>query len=117
METQTTEERTQLYHAEIDALYRDLTAKGKVLVLSSELGVGPTAPSQPRFLWASCTRGKAAALALGLYLCLGSGFGWPRNISVLVSWNRLPCAVTTAVVSSQVWASSQCKRKVRFVVK
>ena len=27
VETQTTEERTQLYHAEIDALYKDLTAK------------------------------------------------------------------------------------------
>lgn len=40
METQTTEERTQLYHAEIDALYKDLTAKGKVLTLSAEFGVG-----------------------------------------------------------------------------
>lgn len=39
VETQTTEERTQLYHAEIDALYKDLTAKGKVLILSAELGV------------------------------------------------------------------------------
>ncbi|XP_051470656.1 tetratricopeptide repeat protein 13 isoform X3 [Apus apus] len=38
VETQTTEERTQLYHAEIDALYRDLTAKGKILILSAELG-------------------------------------------------------------------------------
>ncbi|XP_027698414.1 tetratricopeptide repeat protein 13-like isoform X2 [Vombatus ursinus] len=38
METQTTEERTQLYHAEIDALYKDLKTKGKVLILSSELG-------------------------------------------------------------------------------
>ncbi|XP_060098731.1 tetratricopeptide repeat protein 13 [Heteronotia binoei] len=38
LETQTTEERTQLYHAEIDALYKDLTAKGKMLVLSAELG-------------------------------------------------------------------------------
>ncbi|XP_016051507.1 PREDICTED: tetratricopeptide repeat protein 13 isoform X4 [Miniopterus natalensis] len=38
VETQTTEERTQSYHAEIDALYRDLTAKGKVLTLSSEFG-------------------------------------------------------------------------------
>ncbi|XP_051024561.1 LOW QUALITY PROTEIN: tetratricopeptide repeat protein 13 [Acomys russatus] len=38
VETQTTEERTQLYHAEIDALYKDLTAKGKVLLLSSEFG-------------------------------------------------------------------------------
>ncbi|KAJ7411733.1 Tetratricopeptide repeat protein 13 [Willisornis vidua] len=38
VETQTTEERTQLYHAEIDALYKDLTAKGKILVLSAELG-------------------------------------------------------------------------------
>ncbi|XP_019405433.1 PREDICTED: tetratricopeptide repeat protein 13 isoform X3 [Crocodylus porosus] len=38
VETQTTEERTQLYHAEIDALYKDLTAKGKVLILSTELG-------------------------------------------------------------------------------
>ncbi|XP_061327297.1 tetratricopeptide repeat protein 13 isoform X2 [Pezoporus flaviventris] len=36
VETQTTEERTQLYHAEIDALYKDLTAKGKIL--SAELG-------------------------------------------------------------------------------
>uniref|UniRef100_A0A8D2QB04 Tetratricopeptide repeat domain 13 n=1 Tax=Zonotrichia albicollis TaxID=44394 RepID=A0A8D2QB04_ZONAL len=39
VETQTTEERTQLYHAEIDALYKDLTAKGKILILSAELGV------------------------------------------------------------------------------
>uniref|UniRef100_A0A8D0GC00 Tetratricopeptide repeat domain 13 n=1 Tax=Sphenodon punctatus TaxID=8508 RepID=A0A8D0GC00_SPHPU len=38
VETQTTEERTQLYHAEIDALYKDLTAKGKALILSAELG-------------------------------------------------------------------------------
>ncbi|XP_014644415.1 PREDICTED: tetratricopeptide repeat protein 13 isoform X3 [Ceratotherium simum simum] len=38
VETQTTEERTQLYHAEIDALYKDLTTKGKVLILSSEFG-------------------------------------------------------------------------------
>ncbi|XP_021025918.1 tetratricopeptide repeat protein 13 isoform X2 [Mus caroli] len=38
VETQTTEERTQLYHAEIDALYKDLTAKGKVLTLSAEFG-------------------------------------------------------------------------------
>uniref|UniRef100_A0A8C8S1F0 Tetratricopeptide repeat domain 13 n=1 Tax=Pelusios castaneus TaxID=367368 RepID=A0A8C8S1F0_9SAUR len=38
VETQTTEERTQLYHAEIDALYKDLTAKGKVLILSTEFG-------------------------------------------------------------------------------
>uniref|UniRef100_A0A6I8N9A7 Tetratricopeptide repeat domain 13 n=1 Tax=Ornithorhynchus anatinus TaxID=9258 RepID=A0A6I8N9A7_ORNAN len=38
VETQTTEERTQLYHAEIDALYKDLTTKGKILILSSELG-------------------------------------------------------------------------------
>uniref|UniRef100_A0A6J0UFD9 Tetratricopeptide repeat protein 13 isoform X1 n=1 Tax=Pogona vitticeps TaxID=103695 RepID=A0A6J0UFD9_9SAUR len=38
VETQTTEERTQLYHAEIDALYKDLTAKGKILVLSTEAG-------------------------------------------------------------------------------
>lgn len=49
VETQTTEERTQLYHAEIDALYRDLTAKGKVLILSSEFGVG-VCPSGPRRL-------------------------------------------------------------------
>ncbi|XP_075452693.1 tetratricopeptide repeat protein 13 isoform X2 [Ascaphus truei] len=38
VETQTTEDRTQLYHAEIEALYKDLTAKGKVLALSTELG-------------------------------------------------------------------------------
>ncbi|XP_048342436.1 tetratricopeptide repeat protein 13 isoform X2 [Sphaerodactylus townsendi] len=38
LETQTMEERTQLYHAEIDALYKDLTAKGKILVLTAELG-------------------------------------------------------------------------------
>ncbi|KAM4041518.1 tetratricopeptide repeat protein 13 isoform 1-T1 [Anomaloglossus baeobatrachus] len=38
VETQTTEERTQLYHAEIESLYKDLTAKGKILVLSTELG-------------------------------------------------------------------------------
>lgn len=39
VETQTTEERTQLYHAEIDALYKDLTTKGKLLVSSAESGV------------------------------------------------------------------------------
>ncbi|KAG8444199.1 hypothetical protein GDO86_009401 [Hymenochirus boettgeri] len=38
VETQTTEERTLLYHAEIEALYKDLTSKGKVLALSTELG-------------------------------------------------------------------------------
>ncbi|XP_075059740.1 tetratricopeptide repeat protein 13 isoform X2 [Mixophyes fleayi] len=38
IETQTTEDRTQLYHAEIESLYKDLTAKGKVLALSTELG-------------------------------------------------------------------------------
>ncbi|KAM4693706.1 tetratricopeptide repeat protein 13 isoform 2-T2 [Discoglossus pictus] len=38
VETQTTEDRAQLYHAEIEALYKDLTAKGKVLALSTELG-------------------------------------------------------------------------------
>ncbi|KAM5163778.1 LOW QUALITY PROTEIN: tetratricopeptide repeat protein 13 [Mantella aurantiaca] len=38
VETQTTEERTQLYHEEIESLYKDLTAKGKVLALSTELG-------------------------------------------------------------------------------
>ncbi|XP_028579819.2 tetratricopeptide repeat protein 13 isoform X1 [Podarcis muralis] len=38
VETQTTEERTQLYHAEIDALYKDLTTKGKLLVSSAESG-------------------------------------------------------------------------------
>ncbi|OCT77871.1 tetratricopeptide repeat protein 13 [Xenopus laevis] len=38
VETQTTEERTQLYHAELEALYKDLTTKGRVLALSTELG-------------------------------------------------------------------------------
>ncbi|XP_062831839.1 tetratricopeptide repeat protein 13 isoform X2 [Anolis carolinensis] len=38
VETQTTEERTQQYHVEIDALYKDLTAKGKILVSSTEPG-------------------------------------------------------------------------------
>lgn len=71
VETQTTEERTQLYHAEMDALYKDLTAKGKVLVLSSELGVG-LAARLSRFLWVSCKLFKASALSLGLYLCLGA---------------------------------------------
>lgn len=55
VETQTTEERTQLYHAEIDALYKDLTAKGKVLILSSEFGVGFCfffiLSMLPRILW------------------------------------------------------------------
>ena len=55
VETQTTEERTQLYHAEIDALYKDLTAKGKVLILSSEFGVGFCLPSfYPCCLWFFC---------------------------------------------------------------
>lgn len=39
VETQTTEERSQLYHAEIETLYKDLIAKGKILTFSSELGV------------------------------------------------------------------------------
>ncbi|XP_051510699.1 tetratricopeptide repeat protein 13 isoform X4 [Myxocyprinus asiaticus] len=38
VETQTTDERTQQYQSEIDALYKDLTAKGKTLMLSTELG-------------------------------------------------------------------------------
>lgn len=41
VETQTTEDRTQQYQTEIEALYKDLTAKGKALMLSSELGVRP----------------------------------------------------------------------------
>uniref|UniRef100_A0A671QP24 Tetratricopeptide repeat protein 13-like n=1 Tax=Sinocyclocheilus anshuiensis TaxID=1608454 RepID=A0A671QP24_9TELE len=39
VETQTTDERTQQYQSEIEALYKDLTAKGKTLMLSTELGV------------------------------------------------------------------------------
>lgn len=39
VETQTTEERTQQYQSEIEAIYKDLTAKGKALMLSTELGV------------------------------------------------------------------------------
>ncbi|XP_069786942.1 tetratricopeptide repeat protein 13 isoform X8 [Narcine bancroftii] len=38
VETQTTEERTQQYHNEIEALYKDLSSKGKALLLSTELG-------------------------------------------------------------------------------
>ncbi|XP_039548530.1 tetratricopeptide repeat protein 13 isoform X2 [Pimephales promelas] len=38
VETQTTDERTQQYQSEIEALYKDLTAKGKTLMLSTELG-------------------------------------------------------------------------------
>ncbi|XP_067844716.1 tetratricopeptide repeat protein 13 isoform X3 [Heptranchias perlo] len=38
VETQTTEERTQQYHDEIEALYKDLSSKGKALILSTELG-------------------------------------------------------------------------------
>uniref|UniRef100_A0AAX7UMC5 Tetratricopeptide repeat domain 13 n=1 Tax=Astatotilapia calliptera TaxID=8154 RepID=A0AAX7UMC5_ASTCA len=38
VETQTTEERTQQYQSEIESIYKDLTAKGKALMLSSELG-------------------------------------------------------------------------------
>ncbi|XP_051781524.1 tetratricopeptide repeat protein 13 isoform X1 [Erpetoichthys calabaricus] len=38
VETQTTEERTQHYQLEIESLYKDLTAKGKALILSAELG-------------------------------------------------------------------------------
>uniref|UniRef100_A0AAY4CDF8 Tetratricopeptide repeat domain 13 n=1 Tax=Denticeps clupeoides TaxID=299321 RepID=A0AAY4CDF8_9TELE len=38
VETQTTEERTQQYQSEIESLYKDLTAKGKALMLSTELG-------------------------------------------------------------------------------
>uniref|UniRef100_A0A4W4E8Y3 Tetratricopeptide repeat domain 13 n=1 Tax=Electrophorus electricus TaxID=8005 RepID=A0A4W4E8Y3_ELEEL len=38
VETQTTEERTQQYQSEMEALYKDLTVKGKALMLSSELG-------------------------------------------------------------------------------
>uniref|UniRef100_A0A8C3GBF4 Tetratricopeptide repeat domain 13 n=1 Tax=Cyclopterus lumpus TaxID=8103 RepID=A0A8C3GBF4_CYCLU len=39
VETQTTEERTQQYQSEIESIYKDLTAKGKTLMLSTELGV------------------------------------------------------------------------------
>ncbi|XP_043919624.1 tetratricopeptide repeat protein 13 [Protopterus annectens] len=42
VETQTTEERTQHYHSEIDTLYKDLTVKGKALMLSTELGDADT---------------------------------------------------------------------------
>lgn len=41
VETQTTEERTQQYQSEIESLYKELTAKGKALMLSTELGVLP----------------------------------------------------------------------------
>lgn len=71
VETQTTEERTQLYHAEIDALYKDLTAKGKVLILSSEFGVGVCVP----LVHAACgfSVNEASALSWGSYiLCLKS---------------------------------------------
>lgn len=46
VETQTTDERTQQYQSEIEALYKDLTAKGKTLMLSTELGVRLTSISQ-----------------------------------------------------------------------
>lgn len=39
VETQTTEERTQQYQSEIESIYKDLTTKGKALMLSTELGV------------------------------------------------------------------------------
>lgn len=39
VETQTTEERTQQYQSEIENIYKDLTVKGKALMLSTELGV------------------------------------------------------------------------------
>ncbi|XP_015227211.1 PREDICTED: tetratricopeptide repeat protein 13 [Cyprinodon variegatus] len=38
VETQTTEERTQQYQSEIESIYKDLTVKGKALMLSTELG-------------------------------------------------------------------------------
>uniref|UniRef100_A0A8C5AI80 Tetratricopeptide repeat domain 13 n=1 Tax=Gadus morhua TaxID=8049 RepID=A0A8C5AI80_GADMO len=38
VETQTTEQRTQQYQSEIESIYKDLTAKGKTLMLSTELG-------------------------------------------------------------------------------
>lgn len=41
VETQTTEERTQQYQSEVESIYKDLTAKGKALMLSTELGVRP----------------------------------------------------------------------------
>ena len=47
VETQTTEERTQQYQSEIENLYKDLTAKGKALMLSTELGVGAPPLSLP----------------------------------------------------------------------
>ena len=42
VETQTTEERTQQYQSEIESIYKDLTTKGKALMLSTELGVSVT---------------------------------------------------------------------------
>lgn len=39
VETQTTEERTEQYQSEVESIYKDLTAKGKALMLSTELGV------------------------------------------------------------------------------
>lgn len=41
VETQTTEERTQQYQSEVESIYKDLIAKGKALMLSTELGVRP----------------------------------------------------------------------------
>lgn len=46
VETQTTEERTQQYQSEIESIYKDLTAKGKALMLSTELGVRFTVHSE-----------------------------------------------------------------------
>lgn len=71
VETQTTEERTQLYHAEIDALYKDLTAKGKILILSSEFGVSFVCFRLICAFCVSFVNCKASALSLKLYpLCL-----------------------------------------------
>lgn len=39
VETQTTEERTQQYQSEIESIYRELTTKGKVFMLSAEFAV------------------------------------------------------------------------------
>lgn len=47
VETQTTEERTQQYQSEVESIYKDLTAKGKALMLSTELGVRRSHSLQP----------------------------------------------------------------------
>lgn len=67
VETQTTEERTQQYQSEIESIYKDLTAKGKALMLSTELGVYSL--SSPLFFFPIPSVLFSLTVSVGFQLC------------------------------------------------